>query len=85
MVKTNPKKIPRTQVDVDRAYQKGINDGVSNCCAIVLTVLLDKFNGADYISDVWGEINKLSEEVIEGMVSIHDLRRVLLEEYQIRV
>lgn len=72
-------------MDVDRAYQRGIVDGVSNCSAIVLTVLLDKFNAADYISDVWGEINKLSEEVIEGRVSIPDLRRVLLEEYQIRV
>jgi len=60
-------------------------DGVSNATAIFMTVLVDKFNGAAYVRDVWGEINKLSEEVAEKRVSCADLRRVLLEEYGIEV
>lgn len=83
--KVNPRKVPRTQEDVDRAWQKGVNDGVSNACAIILTVLLDKYNGADYIRDVWDNTNKLSEEVMERRVSVSDLRRVLLEEYDVIV
>lgn len=83
--KTNPRKIPRTQEDVDRAWDKGVIDGVSNASAIFMTVLVDKFDGADHIQDVWREINKLSEEVKERRVSVADLRRVLLEEYDIRV
>lgn len=83
--KTNPRKIPRTQEDVDRAWQKGVLDGVSNASAIFMTVLVDKFDGADHVQDVWREINKLSEEVKERRVSVADLRRVLLEEYDIRV
>ena len=83
--KTNPRKIPRTQADVDRAWDKGVLAGVSNACAIFLTVLLDKFDGGDYIAEVWNEINKLSAEVNERRVSVADLRRVLLEEYEIEV
>ena len=85
MKKVNPRKIPRSQEDVDRAWEKGVLDGVSNACAIFLTVLLDKFDGSTYIKDVWEEINKLSEEVKERRVSVADLRKVLLEEYDVRV
>ena len=83
--KINPRKIPRTQADVDRAWEKGVLDGVGNACAIVMTVLVDKFNGADYIADVWKEIDKLSEAVGERRVSIADLKTVLREEYGIYV
>ena len=83
--KINPNRIPRTQADVDRAWEKGVMDGVSNACAIFMTVLLDKFNAADYIMDVWLEINKLSSEVAERRVSVCDLKRVLKDEYQISV
>ena len=83
--KVNPKKIPSTQADVDRAGKKGVLDGVSNASAIFLTVMVDKFNGADYVKDVWIEINKLSEEIAERRVSIADLRRVLLDEYGVQV
>jgi hypothetical protein len=50
-----------------------------------MTVLVDKFDGGPYIPDVWREINKLSEEVGEGRVSVADLRCVLREEYGIEV
>lgn len=84
MKKTNPRRIPRSQEDVDRAWEKGVNDGVGNASAIFLTVLVDKFGGADHVREVWLEINKLSEEVAEQRVSIADLRYTLLEEYGIK-
>lgn len=84
-MKKNPRSIPKTQEDVNRAWEKGVMDGVSNACAIMLTVLLDKFNAADYIQDVWKEVNKLSEEIGERRVSVTDLRNMLKEEYGIEV
>lgn len=81
----NPNKIPRTQADVDRAWDEGVIIGVRNATAIFLTVLVDKFNGRDWVPDIWAEINKLSEEVSEGRVSVPDLRRVLREEYGVDV
>lgn len=85
MSKVNPKKKPKTQADVDRARGDGINDGVKISCAIILTVLSDKFDFADRIEDLWREINKLSEEVKERRVSVADLRHTLLKEYGIEV
>lgn len=84
-MKKNPRTRPATQADVKRAWEKGVLDGVGNASAIFLTVLVDKFGGADHVKDVWLEINKLSEEVKERRVSVADLRRVLSEEYNIIV
>jgi len=85
MAKVNPRNKPASQEDVKRAWNKGVNDGVTEAMSILLTVLVDKFNGAEYIRDVWREVQKLSEEVGEKRVSTTDLRLVLLEEYGIEV
>ena len=60
-------------------------DGVSNATAMFLTVIVDKFDGADHVMSVWNEINKLSAEVRERRVSVADLKNTLKEEYQIYV
>lgn len=83
MAKTNPRRQPATQADVERAWKDGMLKGIDNAIIIFLTVLVDKFNGADHIADVWQEINKLSEEIKEGRVSFADLKTVLKEEYGI--
>lgn len=83
--KTNPRRRPATGEDVRRAWDDGVLAGVTNACAIFLTVLVDKFDGSPYIPDVWREINKLSEEIAERRVSVADLRAVLREEYGIEV
>ena len=85
MSKVNPRKRPATQEDVKRAWESGLNDGVTEAMTILLTVLVDKFDGAEYIRDVWREVQKLSEEVGERRVNVTDLRRVLLDEYEIEV
>lgn len=68
-----------------RAFLDGVNTGVFNSSAIFLTVLLDHYGFGDKVTEVWGHICKLSEEVGEHRVSISDLKHVLLEEYNIRV
>ena len=78
-------KRPATQEDVNRAWERGLNDGVTEAMTILLTVLVDKFDGSPYIRDVWREVQKLSEEVGERRVNVTDLRRVLLDEYEIEV
>ena len=85
MKKTNPRRRPATGADVARSFNEGVVAGVSNACAIILTVLLDKFDFGEQIPEVWNEINKLSEEVKERRVSLADLRTVLREDYGIEV
>lgn len=81
--KTNPRRRPATAADCKREYLRGCGAGVSLSRAIILTVLLDKFNAADYIPEIWAAVLKLSQEVMEGRVSVADLERVLAEEYGI--
>lgn len=83
MKKVNPRKVPRTQADVDAAWEKGVLDGVHYASAMFMNVLLDKFNARDHIKDVWKEIEKLSEEVKEGRVKIPDIVYMLKTEYDI--
>lgn len=83
--KVNPKRVPRTQADVDRAYEDGIKDGSHVASVIMMSALLDKFNAGDYIADVWSAFEKLSVEVIERRVTVPDLQTVLREEYGIKI
>lgn len=82
--KTQPSKRPATMADVERAKKQARAEATDWAMCIMFTVLLDKFNGADYIQDVWNEVNKLSAEIVEGRVSPADLRCVLKEEYGIK-
>lgn len=81
--KTNPRHIPRTQADCEREYLRGLGDGVHLSRVIMLSVLLDKYGARDYIVDIWHDVEKLSIECKERRVSVYDLERVLLDEYDI--
>ena len=83
MKKTNPKNRPASQADVDKAYAKGCNEGCNLAMAIFLTVIVDKFNGKDWVEDIWNYCNKLSEEIKEHRVNLFDLVDVLESEYEI--
>lgn len=84
--KVNPRKIPRTQADVDKAWEDGVLAGCTNSAAIFLTVCVDKFGMTqEEIVRMWNEINKLSESIAERRVSVADLKHTLLDEYGIRV
>ena len=83
MTKTNPRRRPATEAAVKKAWEEGVNVGVRNAAALILTVLVDKYGMAEQIPEVWEKICKLSEEVTEGLVTFADLRHVLKEEYSI--
>ena len=85
MKKVNPRRRPANGADVEKAWERGVHEGVSYASAVFLTVIVDKFDGRDYVRDIWREIEKLSEEVNEHRVSVADLRTVLREEYQVEV
>ena len=83
--RVNPRRRPANEADLKRAKSIAVEEAVHLASAIFLTVLVDKFNGADYIPDVWNEVNKLSEEINESRVSVADLTHVLKTEYGINL
>ena len=86
MNKVNPRRRPATMADVNRAVEQATNDALTASAAIFLTVLCDK-KGADaeIIQRVWQEMQELSQSIIDGYVSVSDLRDTLRKEYNINV
>ena len=76
--KINPRRRPISEADVGKIQDRTIHLAF----AIFLTVLFD-YHGfsRDQIVDVWHQADKLSKEVTEGRINIHDLVGVLKEEY----
>ena len=72
-------------MDVDKAYARGTADGCNLAMAIFLTVIVDKFNGADWVGDIWEHCNRLSEEIKEHRINLFDLVDVLRTEYEIEI
>lgn len=82
--KINPRRRPATQADLNRAKKETQGIALNLAMAIFLTVLADK-EGYDkeHIGRVWNEINSLSQSIADGYVNLHDLRKVLNDEYDI--
>ena len=78
-----PPRITRKQLI--EAEEKGKRKATRYAMAIFLTVLADKFNGAEYIPDVWREVIELSKSITQGYVDADDLARVLRKEYGIDI
>ena len=85
MKKVNPHRKPATLADVERAKATAMRQSIAVVESIFLTVMMDKFGMQDQIEDIWREVNKLSEEIKEGRVSLKDLQTVLLDEYNINL
>ena len=82
----NPRRVPATQADVERAERRGQAFGVSTAMAIFFTVLLDKHGAtAEELQVFWREVCDLSESITKGYVSASDLRDTLAKEYGIEV
>ena len=82
--KTNPRRRPATQADVNRAKDDAITETVRFCMVIFFTVLLDKEQAdKEILNRVWNEVNSLSDSVKQKYVSLADLKSVLRDEYDI--
>ncbi len=86
MRKPNPRKVQRTQADVDKAWVEGERFGTWGALLMLFTVLYDKEHAEPKdIQRVWDEVNYLAESVAERRVTLNDLDKVLREEYGVEV
>ena len=84
--KVNPRRRPATQADVNRAVEQATNDALAASAAIFLTVLCDKESAdAEIIQRVWQEMQELSQSIIDGYVSVSDLKDTLRKEYGVNI
>lgn len=72
--------------DVNRAVEQATNDALAASAAIFLTVLCDKESAdAEIIQRVWQEMQELSQSIIDGYVSVADLKDTLRKEYGVNI
>ena len=84
--KVNPRRRPATMADVNRAVEQATNDALAASAAIFLTVLCDKKSAdAEIIQRVWQEMQELSQSIIDGYVSVADLKDTLRKEYGVDI
>lgn len=77
---TFPRRIPRTQADVDKAYSNGIVEGLNRGIDLMLYVLIDKHDAPmDDVQQLAGELNHAAQCVAEGYVTWADIRQMLKE------
>lgn len=84
--KLNPSRKQATEADVRKARVDGREEGLYFAANIMFSCLLDK-KGVDieFLQSLWADFEKLLESINEHRVSYADLRRVLREEYDIRI
>lgn len=85
MGRVNPRRVPRTQRDVDAAYDKGVADGLNRGIELMLYVLIDKHDAPmEDVQQLAVELNHAAECVADGYVTWADIRR-MLKEYDVEV
>lgn len=84
--KVNPRRIPVSKADIDKAKSETVNEAVETAMALMFTVLRDK-EGYDLegLRRVYGHINDLSDSVANGYVTIPDLKYVLKTEAGVNI
>lgn len=72
--------------DINKIKRQAFKDAVNYAIVIFLTVLLDKEGAdADILQRVGREINDLSDSVSQGYCDLNDLKKVLREEYGVKI
>lgn len=70
---------------IEKAKRDASNEATSMCLTLMLSVLLDKFGGEDYIKDVYDAWNERARGVLSGEIKLHEWRDVLRKEYGIDI
>lgn len=79
--RTNPRRIPATRADIDRAKTEAVREAIKLVWSIFFTVLRDKEGyDLDGLRRVWEEAEDLSDSISKGYCTASDLRDVLKQE-----
>lgn len=84
--KTNPRRIPCTQADVDRAKAQTTDDALRLSLYITLYVLLDKFGFDETkLARASQYINRTAQELADGVIKWQEIMAVLRDEYNVEL
>ena len=80
--KLNPRKIPRTQSDCDKAYKRGQTETIEFACAVACISLHDVFEpDAETMQKFNQKFNQTVSAILNGEIKYADVVNALKEEY----
>jgi len=86
MKKTNPKKVPRTQADVDRAFDEGLGKGAEIMLYIMTFILVNDWNASDeHLDSIAKRTSQYFREIQSGELKFKDIVTTMKEEYNLEV
>lgn len=84
--KPNPRSIPRSLADVNKAHEQGMLFGSEFALNIVLYVLKDKHNASDEdIMQLRDEFMYQIDAISQGYLKYQDVQKILHSEYDLSV
>lgn len=84
-MKVNPRKIPRSQADVARAYKAGMEAATLGLLGIVVITLKDLGEPDEYIAKFEKKFNRTVQSWLNGEIKERDVSGALKEDYGIEV
>ena len=82
--KTNPRKIPRTQADVDKAFQFGTYMGSETALIILVHTVCDMGADDDFVETMWEKYKYNVDSMHKGYMKLGDVRKTLESERNIK-
>ena len=80
------KRLPKSIGEYAGALTQAQNEGAAHALEIVLYVMVDKFGwDVDQVKTLMDHVANQVQAVTQGYITVHDIRTVLREEYQIEV
>ena len=84
MSHTNPRRIPRTQADVERAYKRGQTETIEFACAVACISLHDVFElDAETMQKFNQKFNQTVSAILNGEVKYAEIVSALHDEYSL--
>ena len=83
--KPNPRRIPRSQADVARAYKAGMEAATLGLLGIVVITLKDLGEPDEYIAKFEKKFNRTVQSWLNGEIKERDVSGALKEDYGIEV
>lgn len=84
--KPNPRRIPATKADIEKAKKQGTDEAATFAIAIIFSALTDKMGWTkEQLLELWGHVDYLSDSVTKGYVTIPQLLHTLKEEYGVNI
>lgn len=82
--KVNPRRIPATQADINRAKDQATSEAIRRIVYLMLYILIDKHDAPmEDIQQLAKEINYYADSIDKDYITWKDVERVVRDEYKV--